>query len=109
MERSHLNGFSLVANFYVRRAFRIYPLSIVAVMTAVGLHLDSGVNGVPGLSHAGPVAIGRIFSNIKRRLVSARRRLVLVLRKRSEHLDRNFQQTDILGRWFSRSDYLLKG
>ena len=64
MERSHLRGFSLARNFYVRRAFRIYPLSILAVMTAVALHLDSGVNGVPGLSHAEPVAIGRIVSNL---------------------------------------------
>jgi peptidoglycan/LPS O-acetylase OafA/YrhL len=64
MDRSQLNGFSLVRNFYVRRACRIYPLSILAVMTAVALHLDSGVNGVPGLSHAEPVAMGRIFSNL---------------------------------------------
>ena len=64
MDRSRLNGFSLARNFYVRRAFRIYPLSILAVMTAVALHLDSGVNGVPGLSHAEPVAMGRIFSNL---------------------------------------------
>lgn len=64
MDRSQLKGFSLARNFYVRRAFRIYPLSILAVMTAVALHLDSGVNGVPGLSHAEPIAIGRIFSNL---------------------------------------------
>jgi peptidoglycan/LPS O-acetylase OafA/YrhL len=64
MDRSRLTGFSLLRNFYVRRAFRIYPLSILAVMTAVALHLDSGVNGVPGLSHAEPVAMGRIFSNL---------------------------------------------
>jgi peptidoglycan/LPS O-acetylase OafA/YrhL len=64
MDRSHLNSFSLVRNFYVRRAFRIYPLSILAVLTAVALHLDSGVNGMPGLSHAEPVSMGRIFSNL---------------------------------------------
>jgi peptidoglycan/LPS O-acetylase OafA/YrhL len=64
MDRSELDGFSLARNFYVRRAFRIYPLSILAVMTAVALHLDSGVNGVPGLSHAEPIALGRIFSNL---------------------------------------------
>jgi peptidoglycan/LPS O-acetylase OafA/YrhL len=64
MERSQLNGWPLVANFYVRRLFRIYPLSILAVLTAVALHLDSGVNGVSGLSRTGPVAAGRIFSNL---------------------------------------------
>jgi len=64
MERSHLDGLPLAGNFYLRRLFRIYPLSILAVLTAVGLHLDSGVNGVPGLSHSGPIALGRIFSNL---------------------------------------------
>lgn len=64
MERSHLEGRPLVGNFYLRRLFRIYPLSIVAVLTAVALHLDSGVHGVPGLSRAAPVPMGRIVSNL---------------------------------------------
>lgn len=64
MERSGLGGGPLAGNFYIRRLFRIYPLSILAVLTAVALHLDSGVNGVPGLSHAQPVPIGRIVSNL---------------------------------------------
>ena len=64
MERSHLDGLPLAGNFYIRRLFRIYPLSILAVLTAVALHLDSGVNGVPGLSRAQPVPIGRIVSNL---------------------------------------------
>lgn len=64
MERSHLDGAGLVKNFYIRRAFRIYPLSILAVLAAVALHLDSGVSGVAGLSRAEPVALGRIVSNL---------------------------------------------
>jgi len=64
MERSHLDGLPLAGNFYLRRVFRVYPLSILAVLTAVALHLDSGVNGVPGLSHAPAVSLGRIFSNL---------------------------------------------
>ena len=64
MERSHLNGLPLAGNFYVRRLFRIYPLSVLAVLTAVALHLDSGVNGISGLSRAQPVALGRIISNL---------------------------------------------
>ena len=64
MERSNLNGSALVKNFYVRRVFRIYPLSMIAVLTAVVLHLDSGVNGMPGLSRVGSIPIGRIFSNL---------------------------------------------
>ena len=42
MQRSHLTGLALVKDFYVRRFFRIYPLSILAVLTAVllGLHTD---------------------------------------------------------------------
>ncbi len=64
MERSQLSGRPLVGNFYVRRLFRIYPLSVLAVLTALALHLDSGVNGIPGLSRAKPVAMGRVFSNL---------------------------------------------
>ena len=63
MERSRLDGRSLAGNFYVRRLFRIYPLSMLAVLTAVALHLDA-VQGIPGLSRAEPVALGRIFSNL---------------------------------------------
>jgi peptidoglycan/LPS O-acetylase OafA/YrhL len=43
MERSNLEGRRLADNFYIRRIFRIYPLSIFAVLAAVALHLDSGV------------------------------------------------------------------
>jgi peptidoglycan/LPS O-acetylase OafA/YrhL len=64
MQRSGLDGRSLAGNFYLRRIFRIYPLSMLAVLTAVALHLDSGVHGVPGLSRAAPVSVGRIFSNL---------------------------------------------
>src|SRR5271166_1296778 len=51
MERSGLTGWSLVKNFVTRRIFRIYPLSIIAVLTALALHLDSDINGIRGLSH----------------------------------------------------------
>ncbi len=64
MERSRLDGLSLALNFYIRRIFRIYPLSIVAVLAAVALHLDSGRNGVPGLSHVASIEWGRITSNL---------------------------------------------
>ncbi len=63
MERSRLDGAALAGNFYIRRLFRIYPLSMLAVLTAVALHLDA-VPGVSGLSRAAPVAMGRIFSNL---------------------------------------------
>jgi len=51
MERSGLEGRALFRDFYIRRAFRIYPLSIVAVGTALVLHLNSNVNGIAGLSY----------------------------------------------------------
>ncbi len=54
MERSGLNGSSLLKDFYIRRVFRIYPLSILAVGVAVALHLDSDINGTAGLSY-GPL------------------------------------------------------
>jgi peptidoglycan/LPS O-acetylase OafA/YrhL len=51
MERSHLSGVFLLRDFYIRRIFRIYPLSILAIASAVALHLDSDINGVAGLSY----------------------------------------------------------
>jgi peptidoglycan/LPS O-acetylase OafA/YrhL len=64
MERSNLDGRRLVENFYIRRVFRIYPLSILAVLTAVALHLDSGINGITGLSRTSTIPLGRILSNL---------------------------------------------
>jgi len=52
MERSGLNGLSLMKNFHIRRIFRIYPLSILTVLAALALGLASNVNGVAGLSRA---------------------------------------------------------
>ena len=51
MDRSGLRGGALARDFYIRRAFRIYPLSIVAVAAALVLHLDSNINGIAGLSY----------------------------------------------------------
>lgn len=51
MERSSLAGWPLLKNFATRRIFRIYPLSICAVLLALSLHLDSDINGIRGLSH----------------------------------------------------------
>jgi peptidoglycan/LPS O-acetylase OafA/YrhL len=51
MERSHLAGWPLLKNFATRRIFRIYPLSICAVLLAISLHLDSDINGIRGLSY----------------------------------------------------------
>ncbi len=50
LERSSLTGSPLIWTFYLRRIFRIYPLSIVIILTAVVLHLDCDINGVSGLS-----------------------------------------------------------
>ena len=51
MERSNLAGWPLLKNFATRRIFRIYPLSICAVLLALSLHLDSDINGIRGLSY----------------------------------------------------------
>jgi len=64
MERSNLDGRRLADNFYIRRIFRIYPLSVLAVLAAVALHLDSGAEGIQGLSHATSISTGRILSNL---------------------------------------------
>lgn len=54
MQRRELRGRTLARDFYTRRIFRIYPLSILAVTAAVALHLNSDINGIAGLSH-GPL------------------------------------------------------
>lgn len=51
LERSNSAAWPLLKDFAVRRIFRIYPLSILAVVAALALHLDSDVNGIHGLSH----------------------------------------------------------
>jgi len=49
MQRSGLHGVDLIKNFYIRRFFRIYPLSVVAVLAAVALHLHADGRGLsPG-------------------------------------------------------------
>ena len=44
-DRCGLHGPPLLRDFYIRRAFRIYPLSILAICVALALHLGSDVNG----------------------------------------------------------------
>jgi len=64
LERSGLQGWPLVANFAIRRTFRIYPLSVIAVLAALLLHLDSGINGIRGLSHGQLPGVVSIASNL---------------------------------------------
>ena len=52
MERSNLTGSRLFTNFHIRRIFRIYPLSLLTVASALALRLTSEVNGIHGLSVA---------------------------------------------------------
>lgn len=52
LERAEERGEGLYASFYIRRIFRIFPLSIITVLAALSLHLDSDVNGIRGLSTA---------------------------------------------------------
>jgi peptidoglycan/LPS O-acetylase OafA/YrhL len=54
MERSSLHGALMLKDFYIRRIFRIYPLSVLAVAAALALHLDSDLDGNAGLSY-GPL------------------------------------------------------
>jgi peptidoglycan/LPS O-acetylase OafA/YrhL len=46
MQRSGFTGVSLMKNFYIRRLFRIYPLSILTVLAAVALHLHADGRGI---------------------------------------------------------------
>ena len=46
MQRSPLRGGALFRDFYIRRFFRIYPLSILTVLAAVALHLHADGRGL---------------------------------------------------------------
>jgi peptidoglycan/LPS O-acetylase OafA/YrhL len=46
MQRSGLLGLALMKNFYLRRFFRIYPLSVLTVFAAVALHLHANGRGI---------------------------------------------------------------
>jgi peptidoglycan/LPS O-acetylase OafA/YrhL len=61
MQRSRLTGFALVTDFYIRRLFRIYPLSVLAVLTAVALHLRADGRG---LSFGPRPGTGELLSNL---------------------------------------------
>jgi peptidoglycan/LPS O-acetylase OafA/YrhL len=57
MQRSHLTGFALARDFYIRRFFRIYPLSILAVLSAVALHLHADGRGLAIGARPGPLEL----------------------------------------------------
>ncbi len=57
MQRSRLTGLALVRDFYIRRFFRIYPLSILAVLTAVALHLHADGRGLATGMRPGPLEL----------------------------------------------------
>src|SRR4030088_2844768 len=58
MQRSPMAGFALVIAFYIRRFFRIYPLSILAVLTAVALHLHADGRGLSFGPRPSPLELG---------------------------------------------------
>ena len=64
LERRPLTGWPLLKNFATRRLFRIYPLSILAVVVALALHLDSDINGIHGLSPGPFPGIVSVASNL---------------------------------------------
>jgi peptidoglycan/LPS O-acetylase OafA/YrhL len=61
MQRSGLSGWPLMKSFYIRRFFRIYPLSILAVLIVVALNWDSASRGF----FVGPrPGFGALLSNL---------------------------------------------
>jgi peptidoglycan/LPS O-acetylase OafA/YrhL len=46
MQRSGLQGGPLRKNFYIRRFFRIYPLSVLTVLAALALHIHADGRGL---------------------------------------------------------------
>ena len=64
MARSEQRGWPLIRAFYIRRLFRIYPLSILVVLFALAFRLDSDINGVAGLSRGSFPGRLSIVSNL---------------------------------------------
>ena len=62
LERSRMTGTRLLENFYLRRIFRIYPLSIVAVCITIALGLSS--TGGHGLVTSPSPSWGQAASNL---------------------------------------------
>ena len=46
MERTKLSGLPLMRHFYLRRAFRIYPLSVCLILTAIAFSIPANALGV---------------------------------------------------------------
>jgi peptidoglycan/LPS O-acetylase OafA/YrhL len=63
MESLHRQQEGIFGPFYLRRFFRIYPLSIFAVAVVCLLHLDSNINGIRGLSYGPRPGVVTIVSN----------------------------------------------
>jgi peptidoglycan/LPS O-acetylase OafA/YrhL len=59
IERTSLSGWKLAVNFYVRRAFRIYPLSIFVVLAMVAFHIPA----MPNVVYA-PVSMPTLLANL---------------------------------------------
>jgi peptidoglycan/LPS O-acetylase OafA/YrhL len=55
MQRVGLTGRPLIRNFYIRRFFRIYPLSVLTVLAAVALHLHANGRGIAFGPRPGPL------------------------------------------------------
>lgn len=64
MERTSVSGWALYRNFYIRRFFRIYPLSVFIVLIAIGIGIDSDIHGVAGLSLAPRPGVVSIVSHL---------------------------------------------
>lgn len=61
LQRSQLAGWALARNFYTRRFFRIYPLSVLTVLVVVTLHLHDGPQG---LSLGPRPSFGEVAANL---------------------------------------------
>jgi len=57
MQRSRLTGSALIKDFYIRRFFRIYPLSVLAVLAAFALHLHADGRGLSFGARPGPLEL----------------------------------------------------
>jgi peptidoglycan/LPS O-acetylase OafA/YrhL len=63
LERSGLSGWAMIKNFYVRRAFRIYPLAVAIVIFTFLIGIPQSVIA-PHVIHPAPRTLGVLVSDI---------------------------------------------
>jgi peptidoglycan/LPS O-acetylase OafA/YrhL len=61
LDRADQSGWALVRSFYIRRAFRLYPLSICLIVIAIAFSIPPNALGVPYIWHGARWALANLL------------------------------------------------